>query len=331
MRRRAFIVGVGGALAWPIAARAQQADRVRRIGVLWTGDENDPFQKQVMSGFTRRLGELGWTMGRNLRMDVRWGAPGNADRMQMFAKELVALQPEVIQAASTPATAALQRETRTLPIVFGGVSDPVGEGFVASLPRPGGNLTGFINLEASMGGKWVELLREIAPGVKRVAAMFNPDTAPRGGSYFLPPFEAAARSLGLVAVAAPVHSDAEIEAAMTLLGRETGCGLVVMPDNFMTEHRALIVSLAARNNVPAIYQFAVFVRGGGLLSYGANTVDIYIRAASYLDRILRGEKPAELPVQVPTRFEMAVNIKTAKTLGLMVPQSILLLADEVIE
>ena len=263
-------------------------------------------------------------------MDVRWAA-GNVDRMRMFAKELVDLQPDVILASTTPATAALQRETRTIPIVFVNVADPVGAGFVASLPRPGGNITGFINIEAAMAGKWLELLTEIAPGVKRAAIMFNPDTAPCGGSYYLPSFEAAARSFKVEPITAPVHSDAEIETVMTSLGREPGGGLVVMPDGFMFVHRAPIISLAARNNVPAVYSAPVFVRDGGLLSYGPDWADIFRRAASYVDRILRGAKPAELPVQLPVKFEMAVNLKTAKALGLTVPQSILLRADEVIE
>jgi putative ABC transport system substrate-binding protein len=330
MKRREFITLMGGAAAWPLAARAQPPDPMRRIGVLMARGENDPAAKASLSGFTQALGELGWTDGGNLRMDFRWTA-GNVDLMRMFAKELVNLRPDVILANSTPVTAALQRETRTIPIVFAGISDPVGAGFVAGLPRPGGNLTGFINLEASMAGKWVELLTEIALGVKRVAAMFNPDTAPGGGSYFLPVFEAAARSLKVAPIAAPVHGDAEIETAIASLGREPGGGLIVMPDGFMTDHRAPIISLAARNKVPAVYSLSVFPRDGGLLSYGPDGVDINRRAAAYVDRILRGAKPADLPVQLPTKFEMALNAKTAKALGLAVPPSILLRADEVIE
>jgi putative ABC transport system substrate-binding protein len=265
-----------------------------------------------------------------LRMDVRWAA-GNIDRMRMFAKELVDLQPDMILASSTPVTAALQHETRTIPIVFVFVGDPVGSGFVANLPRPGGNITGFSNLQPSTGGKWLELLTEFAPTVKRAAIVFNPDTAPYGKSYFLPSFEAGARSLKVVPIAAPVHSDAEIETVMTSLGREPGGGLVVMPDGFMQVHRAPIIFLAARNNVPAVYFNIVFARDGGLLSYGADEVDIIRSSASYVDRILRGGKPAELPVQHPVKYEMALNLKTAKALGLAVPPSILLRADEVIE
>jgi len=303
---------------------------MRRIGVLMNVDEHDPEGKVWLSGFTQGLVELGWTDGLNLRMDVRWTS--DSDRMRAFAKELVGLQPEVILAGGTPVTAALQRETQTIPIVFAAVSDPVGDGFVASLPRPGANLTGFINMEASLAGKWLEMLTEIAPSVKRVALMFNPDTAPGGGTYYLPAFEAAARSLKVKPITAPVHSDAEIETAITSLGSEPGGGLVVMPDGFMIVHSAPIISLAARKNVPAVYPWSfVVAKDGGLTSYGPDFGDIYRRAATYVDRVLRGAKAADLPVQLPTKFEMVINLKTAKALGLAVPQSILLRADEVIE
>jgi putative tryptophan/tyrosine transport system substrate-binding protein len=330
VKRREFIAGLGSTAAWPLVARAQQAERMRRIGVLMDRDANDPDAKARVSAFTQGLIELGWTDGRNVRIDVRW-AGDNVELLRTFAKELVDLQPDVILAGSTPATAAPQKETRTIPIVFAAVSDPIGESFVASLPHPGRNLTGFTNFEASMGGKLLGLLREIAPSVKRVAIMFNPDTAPGGGSYFLPSFEAAARSLKLEPIAAPARSDIEIETIVTLLGREPGGGLVIMPDVFMTRHRAPIILLAAQNNVPAVYQVSVSVRDGGLLSYGPDPMDIFRRSASYVDRILRGANPAELPVQLPIKFEMALNVKTAKVLGLAVPQSILLRADEVIE
>jgi putative tryptophan/tyrosine transport system substrate-binding protein len=251
--------------------------------------------------------------------------------MRIFAKELVSLQPHVLVGSTTPATAAFQLETQTIPIIFAGISDPVGAGFAASLPRPGGNLTGFVNMEAAMSGKWLELLTEIAPSVNRVAAMFNPDMAPGRGLYYLPPFEAAARSLNVASIAAPVNSDFEIEAIMTALGSENGGGLVVIQDAFTINHRATIIQLAARNAVPVVYPLSYFVRDGGLLSYGADMPDIFRRAATYVDRIFRGAKPAELPIQVPVKFEMALNGKTAKTLGLTVPPSILLRADEVIE
>jgi putative ABC transport system substrate-binding protein len=330
MRRREFIAGLSGAAAWPLAARAQQPDRMRRMGVLTGFVENDPEAKAYLSRFRQGLAELGWIDGRNLRMDVRWAA-GSVDRARVYAKELVDLQPDVILADSTPQTAALQRETRTIPIVFVLVSDPVGSGFVTGLPRPGGNITGFINNEPTMGGKWVQLLTEIAPGLKRAAIMFNPDTAPYGRSFYLPSFEAGARSLKVDPIVAPVHSDTEIETAITSLGREPGGGLVIMPDEFMFIHRAPTILLAVRNNVPAVYFLSIFAREGGLLSYGADNADIYRRAAPYVDRILRGEMPADLPVQVPTKFEMVLNAKTAKVLALTVSQSILLRADEVIE
>jgi putative tryptophan/tyrosine transport system substrate-binding protein len=329
MRRREFIAGLGSVAAWPVAARAQQPDRVRRIGVLMGWDENDPEAKAFLSGFTEGLAEAGWMDGRNARIEIRWAA--NVDRIQPLAKELVDLQPDVILASTTSVTAAIQRETRNIPIVFAGPADPVGAGFVASVARPGGNMTGFSNMEAAIGGKWLQLLTEIAPAVKRAAIMFNPDTAPYGSTYFLPPFEAAARSLQVEPVAAIVHADADIEAVITALGREPRGGLIIMPDNFLTAHRATIISLAARNNVPAIYFLSVFARDGGLLSYGPDRVDIMRRSAVYVDRILRGAKPADLPVQMPVKFEMTFNVKTAKALGLTVPQSILLRADEVIE
>jgi putative tryptophan/tyrosine transport system substrate-binding protein len=328
MRRRDFITLVGGAAtAWPLTTRAQQG-RVRRVGVLVGWDENDPSAKQLLSTLTQRLPELGWTEGNNIRLEVRWGA-GNVDRMQVFAKELVGLGPDLILASTTPATAALHRETRTVPIVFVNVSDPVGAGFVASLSRPGANITGFINLEATMGGKWLELLREIAPSVKRVAIMFNPDNSPGGGSYFLPSFNAAARSLNVTPVAAPVHSDAEIETAITMLGHDGG--LVVMSDSFVYVHRAKVISLAAQNNVPAVSDTTLPTDEGGLLSYGPVRDEIFLGAILYVDRILRGAKPADLPVQVPTKFELDINLKTAKALGLEVPPSLLARADKVIE
>jgi putative tryptophan/tyrosine transport system substrate-binding protein len=328
MRRREFIAGLGTATAWPLAVRAQQAERVRRIGVLMAYDENDPEGKAYLSGFMQGFAELGWTNGRNMRMDLRWAA-GNVDRTRVAAKELVDLQPDVILVHATTPTAALQRETRTIPIVFVNLADPVGSGFVASLARPGGHITGFINMEASIGGKWLQLLKEIAPSIKRVAFMFNPDV-PSGGPYRLPSFEAAARSLKVEPIPAPVHSDDEIERVVTSLGREPGGGLIAS-GLFISTHRAPIILLAARNNIPAVYGQSVFTRNGGLLSYGPDPGDIFRRSASYVDRILRGTKPAELPVQVPVKFEMAVNLKTAKALDLTVPQSILLRADEVIE
>jgi putative tryptophan/tyrosine transport system substrate-binding protein len=328
MRRREFIAGLGSAAAWPLAARAQQGDRVRRIGVLMPGDENDPVRKTYVSAFTQALADLGWTYGRNFRMDVRW-AGDDTNRIRARAQELIGLQPDIIVTNTTATTIALQREMPTIPIVFANVGEPVASGIVARLDRPGGNITGFANYEASLGGKWLELLLEIAPGLNRVAIMFNPDTAPV--SAYKPSFETAARSLKVAPIIAPVRGDEEIETAIVALGRGPGGGLVVMPDIFMTAHRARIISAATRNNVPAVYYLSAFARDGGLLYYGHDQVDTFRRAASYVDRILRGANAGDLPVQFPAKYEMAVNLKTAKALGLAVPPSILLRADEVIE
>src|SRR6516164_8276819 len=328
MKRRTFIAGLGSAAAWPVVARAQQGDRVRRIGVLMGLGENDPEGKARISAFTQALADLGWTDGRNVRMDLRWYG-GDNNRIRALAQELVGLQPDIILTAATPATVAVERETQTIPIVFVNVGDPVASGIVPRLDRPGGNITGFANLEASLGGKWLGLLSEIAPGLKRAAVMFNPDMLP--ASLHVPSFEAAARSLKVEPIIARVHSDVEIETAIIALGREPGGGLVAMPDPFIGEHRAPIIAAAARNNVPAVYWQSYWVRDGGLLSYGVDQVDTVRRAASYVDRILRGEKPGDLPVQLPTKFEMVVNRKTATALGLAIPPSILLRADEVIE
>jgi putative ABC transport system substrate-binding protein len=329
MKRREFITLVGGAAAaWPFAVRGQQAQRMRRIGVLAPYDESDPVMKPRVSAFTQALARFGWNDGRNVRIDLRW-AGGDINRIRALAQELVGLQPDIIVTSSTPATVALQRETRTIPIVFVSVSDPVASGIVARLDRPGGNVTGFANLETTLAGKWLELLSEIAPGLKRVAMMFNPDTAP--ASAYMPSFETAARSLKVEPIIAPVYRDIEIETAIIALGREPRGGLVGIPDAWMTVHRVPIILAAARHNVPAVYSQSAFARDGGLLYYGIDQVDTWRRAATYVDRILRGAKPAELPVQLPTKFEMVVNLKTAKALGLAVPPSIRLRAEEAIE
>jgi putative tryptophan/tyrosine transport system substrate-binding protein len=328
MNRRQFFAGLGSATAWPVVAGAQQGERVRRIGVLVSGNENDPVYKPRVAAFTQALANLGWTEGGNVRLDIRGGG-GDINRIRALAPELVRSQPDIIMTSSTATTVAVQRQTGTIPILFAGVSDPVASGIVARLDRPDGNITGFANREGSLGGKWLELLSEIVPGLKRVAIMFNPDTAPI--STYMPSFETAARSLKVAPIIAPVHSDGEIKTAITALGREPGGGLVVMPDTFTVAHRAPITLAAGQNNVPAVYTQSEFVRDGGLFSYGPDFVDIWRRAASYVDRILRGEKPGDLPVQFPVKYEMVVNLKTAKALGLAVPQSILLQADEVIE
>jgi putative ABC transport system substrate-binding protein len=315
-------------VVWPVVARAQQDGRVRRIGVLMSGDENDPEEKLRLSAFMKALGDFGWTDGRNVRMDLRWGG-GDPNRIRALAQELVGLKPDIILTDGTVPTTALQRETRTIPIVFARVADPIASGIVSRLDRPNGNITGFAVLEAPMGGKWLELLSEIAPGLSRIAIMFNPDTAPV--STYMPSLETAALSLKLVPLIAPVHCDAEIETAISALGRELGGGLIVMPDVFTLAHRVAIILSAASNNVPAVYWSLAFARDGGLLSYGVAPLESYRRAATYVDRILRGANPADLPVQFPAKLLMVVNLKAAKSLGLTVPQSILLRADEVIE
>jgi len=333
MKRRQFIAMIGGAAAaaWPLVARAQPSDGMRRIGVLTNYSGSDPVAEEWLAAFRNGLEALGWHVGRNIQIDYRHAA-GNADRLAAFAKELVASQPDVIFAVTTPAVAALLRETHTIPIVFAQVSDPVGSGFAASVAHPGGNVTGFtdINIEASIGGKWLELVTQIAPAVRRAIMIYNPPTAPFAG-YFLRPFEAAGATHKVQTRAAAVDSDADIETALGTLAREPGGGFVVMPDAFTNIHRDRIVALAARYRLPAVYPFRWFVDIGGLLSYGIDTDDMFRRAASYVDRVLKGEKPADLPVQGPTKFELVVNLKTAKALGLQVPQPLLVTADEVIE
>jgi putative ABC transport system substrate-binding protein len=332
MRRREFIGLVGVAtMARPIVARAQQASRMRRIGLLTTFSDSDALAEGWLTAFRKGLDELGWRDGHNVQIDYRRAA-GDAERLAAFAKDLVTLQPDVVFAVTTPAVASLLRETHTLPIVFAQVSDPVGSGFAASLARPGGNVTGFtnINIEASIGGKWLELVTQIAPAVRRVIMIYNPPTAPFA-NYYLRPFEAAGTAQGVQARPAAVDSDTEIENTLDSLAREPGGGFVVLPDTFTGIHRDQIVSLAAHYRLPAVYPFRWFAEIGGLLSYGIDSDDMFRRAASYVDRILKGEKPAELPVQAPTKFEMVINLKTAKALGIGVPPMLLATADEVIE
>jgi putative ABC transport system substrate-binding protein len=330
MRRREFITLVSGAAAgWPLVARAQQSDRMRRIGVLSSLAETDSEAQAWDTAFRKRLVELGWIDGRNIHFDYRWGA-GSVERMQLFAKELVRLNPDVIVTISTPATAALQAETHTIPIVFAWVSDPLGSGFVASLANPGGNITGFINIEGSLSGKWLELMREIAPQVSRIGFLFNPQTAPFA-RYYLDTFRSAASGFAIEAIEAPVHSTEEVEVFMTKLGGEAGAGLIIMSDTSTTVYRKTIYSLADRYRLPTIYPYRFFVAEGGLMSYGINVADLLRGAASYVDRILRGEKPNELAVQQPTKFELIVNLKTANALGLTIPPALLVAADEVIE
>jgi putative ABC transport system substrate-binding protein len=329
--RREFITLLGGAAAaWPLAARAQQTEQMRRLAVLMAHAESDPEGQANVAAFREGLRKLGWMEGRNLRIDTRWAA-ANVESTQLFAKELVALQPDLILSANTPTTAALLQQTRTIAIIFANVSNPVGDGFLASLARPGGNVTGFTNLESTMAGKWVELLKEIAPRVTRVALLFNPGTAPGGGSYFLGPVDAAAASLGVEAIVAPVRNTTEIESVVAAQARQPNTGLIVLSDFFMIAHRVEVTSLATRYRLPAVYPFRVFTELGGLLSYGSDLIDNFRRAASYVDRVLRGEKPGELPVQAPVKFELVINLKTAKAIGLDVPFHLQQRADEVIE
>jgi putative ABC transport system substrate-binding protein len=327
MRRREFITLLGGAAAaWPLVAQAQQADRMRRIGILTALDESDKEAQSWVAAFREELRKLGWTEGRNIEIEIRW-ARADVESMRRFA-ELVALQPDFILTSSTPATAAMLQQTRTIPIIFVLVADPVGSGFVASLPRPGGNATGFTPIEGSLGGKWVELLKEIAPQIARVTLMFNPPTATFVEGY-LNPFKAAAASLGVGAIVAPVHDMPEVEFLVS--ASEPNSGVVVIPDAFTISHRAEIILLAARYRIPAVYWSRSFAELGGLISYGPDLVDEYRRAASYADRILKGAKPSELPVQAPVKFELVINLQTAKALGLDVPLHLQQLADEVIE
>jgi len=329
MRRRDFITLLGGAaLAWPRVAHAQE--RMRRIGVLMSFAESDPQAQAHVAAFREELQKLGWVEGRNIRIDIRWATPRDAESRQRVAKELVALRPDLILSGTTATTAALLRQTRTIPIVFAVVSDPVGSGFVASFSRPGGNVTGFTNIEATMAGKWLELLKEIAPRVTRVAFLFNPETAPFA-EYYLTPFKAAAASFALEAIAAPVRDSSELQSAIAAQARAPHGALVVMTDSFLVTHRAEIISLAARYHLPAVYPFRFFVELGGLLSYGNDLVDNYRRAATYADRILKGAKPSELPVQAPVKFELVINLKTAKALGLAVPSLFHQRADAFIE
>ena len=292
--------------------------------------ENDLEGPAFFAAFREGLQKLGWIEGRNIRLDTRWVSPEDAEARQRFAKELVALQPDLILSSVTPTTAALLQHTRTIPIVFATVSDPVGSGFVASLARPGGNVTGFQALLSSLGGKWLELLKEIAPRVASVAMLFNPAVAPYAES-FLDPFKAAASSFAVEPIAASVRDTSELEAVIAVQARAQNGGLIVMPDTFMDVHRAEIISLAARFGVPAIYPRRPFTEVGGLLSYGIDQLDSYRRASIYVDRILKGEKPSELPVQAPVKFELVINLKTAKALGLEVPWFLRQRADEVVE
>jgi putative ABC transport system substrate-binding protein len=331
MRRRDFIAGVAGlGAAWPLAARAQQPDRVQRISVLMGFPESDAQAQGYIAAFRNGLYKLGWTEGRNVRIDTRWATPAEADLMRQFAKELVALQPDLILSNTTPTTTALLQQTRTIPIIFATVADPVGSGFVASFARPGGNVTGFAVSDDALGGKWLELLKETAPRVARVAILFNPAAATYA-EFWLNSFKAAAASFAVEAIAVPVRGKSELESVIAAQAREPNGGLIVMPDSFTDAHRVEITSLVARYRLPAVYAYRFFAVLGGLLSYGPDLTDNFRRAATYADRILKGEKPADLPVQAPTKYELVINLKTAKALALDVPWFLQQRADEVIE
>jgi putative ABC transport system substrate-binding protein len=327
MRRRDFIKGiVGSALAWPLVAHAQQPERVRRIGVQMGIDAT---AQSYVTAFRGALTKLGWTEGSNLRTEVRWGA-GDADKIRSFAKELVDLQPDAIVAQSTPVVAALVRETQTIPIVFVNVADPIGSGFVVSLARPGGNLTGFMTDNSALGGKWVELLKEIAPQTARVALMFNPTTAVPL-KFYMPSFQAAASASSVEVNATPVHAKDEIEGVIAAQARDKGGSLIVMPDPFNAANREHIISLTARYRVPAMYYRREFAEAGGLIAYANDFAEQFPQAAAYVDRILKGAKPADLPVQAPTKFDLVINLKTAKSLGLDVPFGMQQRAEALIE
>jgi putative ABC transport system substrate-binding protein len=331
IRRREFIVTLGSAAAWPLAARAQQRERMRRIGALLNYAADDPAGQPGLTAFLQGLGQLGWSEGVNARIDIRWGA-SDAERIRKYAAELVALAPDVILTSGSPATGPVLQVTRTVPIVFVQAADPVGAGFVDSLAHPGGNATGFSNFEYSMGGKWLELLKEFAPGLKRAAVVRNLMTAAGPGQFGA--IQAVAPSLGVEVSPINIHDArqdaAEIEQAVAAFARASNGGLIVTGGSVINR-RDLIIALAARHKLPAVYPNRYFVTDGGLISYGANRIDQYRRAAGYIDRILKGEKPADLPVQAPTKYELVINIRTAKALGLTVPPSLLATADEAIE
>jgi ABC-type uncharacterized transport system substrate-binding protein len=325
MRRREFITLLGGAAAaWPLVARAQRPERVRHIGVLTTLAASDPEAQPRVRAFQQGLQKLGWTEGSNLRIDYRW-AGDDPGLIEAYAAEIVGVGPDVILANATPPLSAILRKTRTIPIVFVQVIDPVSRGFVSSLAQPGGNITGFTNFEFPMGSKWVEMLKEIAPTVASVSVVFNPNTAPYGGSFF-EQIKTSATSLAIEANEALVHDVAGLESAAEIAAKSNG-SLIILPDTFTTVNRDIIIKLATVHRLPAVYPFRYFATRGGLISYGVDAVDMYRRSAVYVDRILRGERAADLPVQAPTKYELVINLKTAKALGLDIPATVLARAD----
>ena len=329
MRRREFITFLGGAaVAWPLAAQAQQANRMRRIGFLTSSAESDPEAQLWITAFRKGLEEFGWTDGHNVRIEYRFGG-GDVTPMLRLAKELLALQPDVILASTGPAATAVRQQTLSIPIVFVQVPDPVAAGYVTNLARPEGNITGFTHFEFSIGGRWLQVIRDCAPGVNRVAIVFDP--ANPSWAAYLRTIEAAAPAFSMRLVPVAIRDAAEIEANITEFAREPNGALVVLPSPQTIVHRQIIIAVAAQHRLPAIYPYRFFVTDGGLMSYGVNLPDLYKQAASYVDRLLKGAKPADLPVQAPTKFELVLNLKTAKALGLTVPQPLLTRADEIIE
>jgi putative tryptophan/tyrosine transport system substrate-binding protein len=329
MKRRYFIAGIASAAAWPMMARAQHLERVRRVGVLMNVVQDDPGGPADVTAFRRGLTELGWIEGRNIDVEFRWPG-GDIERIQTFAKELVGLRPDVLVGRSTPATAALKQETSTIPIIFVNAPEPVEQGFVQSLARPGGNVTGFTNFESSIGGKWLQLLKEVDPRIARVAVIYNPETAPFAGLY-LRSVQSVAPTFAVEAVAMPMQNDAEIEAALTMFARQPPGGFIAVPDSFTGQHRNLIIALAERNRVPGLYAIPSATPSGGLMAFAVDTRDTMQRAAGYVDRILKGARPADLPVQAPTKYSLSINLNTVRKLGLEIPSSLLATADEVIE
>jgi putative tryptophan/tyrosine transport system substrate-binding protein len=329
MRRRDFIAGLAGTAAWPLVTRAEQPNRARRVGVLMNVVQEDPGGSSDVMAFRQGLAELGWIEGRNVDIEFRWPG-GDINRIQTLAKELVGLRPDVLIGRSTPTTAALKQETATIPIIFVNVPEPVEQGFVQTLARPGRNITGFTNFEASIGGKWLQLLKEVDPRIARVAVIYNPQTAPFAG-LFLRSVQSAAPTFAVETVAMPIQGDADIEAALTMFARQPAGGLIAIPDSFTVQHRDRIIALTARYRLPALYSTLSATPSGGLMAYAVDTRDTMQRATGYVDRILKGAKPGDLPVQQAAKFQLSINLKTAKAIGLDVAQNLIARADEVIE
>jgi putative tryptophan/tyrosine transport system substrate-binding protein len=328
MRRRAFIAALGGAAAWPLAIHAEQTEATKRLAILMGGGADNPNYQGYIAAFRQGLANANWREGRNIHVDVYWGN-SDAARIDAYAAKLVSLAPDLILATNTPTARALKRATETIPIVFAGLSDPIGDGIVASLSKPGGNITGFTSFNAPIAGKWLELLKEVSPRTERAGVIFNPKTSPH--AIFLPAMEAIAPQVGITLNRMPVSDQTAIETVVGKLSSESGSGLVVLPDIFMTLHSELTFALATRGRLPTVAPLRSFASAGGLMSYGSNFADLFREAAQYADRILRGEKPRDLPVQDPTRYELVINLKTAKAIDLTVPPTLLARADEVIE